>query len=174
MAKLQIFLVVSTCLLYLVAAGLLARSVWYFEQGHWNAVVGKDVAELGAGPGSYDIDRSVWHVNVSIHLYAAFFPIYVPCNITNLPQCCSPEFEGGYGWGIFNGILGWTNSATYSTVIAYNVYWIVVMAGFITMRYHEQKGHWPLMRAKNSTVETDSDRSGSGGVIADKGLAGRV
>jgi len=59
LAKLQVFLVVSVCLLYLVAAGLLARSVWYFEQGHWNNVVGKDAAELGDGPGSYDVDRSV-------------------------------------------------------------------------------------------------------------------
>lgn len=64
MARLQIFLVVSTCFLYLVAAGLFARSVWYFEQGHWHAVVGADVGEAGSGPGSYDIDRSVWHVNV--------------------------------------------------------------------------------------------------------------
>ncbi len=64
-AKLQVFLVISTCALYLVAAGLLARSVWYFEQAHWKNVVGKDVAELGSGAGSYDIDRSVWHLNVS-------------------------------------------------------------------------------------------------------------
>ena len=56
----------SSCLLYLVAAGLVARSVWYFEQGHWSSLVGKDVGESGAGPGSYDIDRSVWHVNVSL------------------------------------------------------------------------------------------------------------
>lgn len=55
----------SSCLLYLVAAGLVARSVWYFEQGRWTKAVGKDVGERGAGPGSYDIDRSVWHVNVS-------------------------------------------------------------------------------------------------------------
>lgn len=65
-AKLQLFLVVSTCVMYLVAAGLFARSIWYFEQYHWNKMVGKDVAELGAGPGSYDISRSVWHVNVRI------------------------------------------------------------------------------------------------------------
>ena len=66
MARLQVFLVASTCLLYLVAAGLVARSVWYFEQQHWNSKVGKDVGELGDGPGSYDIHRSVWHVNVRI------------------------------------------------------------------------------------------------------------
>lgn len=65
LAKLRIFLTVSTCLLYLVAAGLVARSVWYFEAQHWKILVGGDAAEMGSGPGSYDIDRSVWHVNVS-------------------------------------------------------------------------------------------------------------
>lgn len=65
----------SSCLLYLVAAGLVARSVWYFEQGYWTKLVGKDVGESGAGPGSYNIDRSVWHVNVSTFaplLFAGF------------------------------------------------------------------------------------------------------
>lgn len=28
--------------------------------------MGGDVAEVGSGPGSYDIRKSVWHVNVSI------------------------------------------------------------------------------------------------------------
>jgi high-affinity iron transporter len=64
-AKLQLFLVVSTCFLYIVAAGLFSRSIWYFEQQKWNGIVGGDAAELGMGPGSYDIDKSVWHVNVS-------------------------------------------------------------------------------------------------------------
>ena len=64
-SKLQYFLVVSTCLLYLVAAGLFSRAVWYFEAQMWNNVVGSDAAELGNGPGSYDITKSVWHVNVS-------------------------------------------------------------------------------------------------------------
>jgi high-affinity iron transporter len=60
-----VFLVISTCFLYLVAAGLFSRGVWFLEAQEWNKVVGGDAAELGAGPGSYDIDRSVWHVNVS-------------------------------------------------------------------------------------------------------------
>lgn len=65
MARLQPFLVASTCLLYLVAAGLFSRAIWLIEQQQWNKVVGGDAAELGDGPGSYDIDRSIWHVNVS-------------------------------------------------------------------------------------------------------------
>lgn len=65
-ARLQLFLVLSTCLLYLVAAGLFSRAVWAFENQKWNeALGGGEAAELGNGPGSYDIDQSVWHVNVS-------------------------------------------------------------------------------------------------------------
>ncbi|KAI1339922.1 iron permease-like protein [Xylariaceae sp. FL0016] len=124
-SRLQYFLIASTCLLYLVAAGLFSRAVWYFEAQEWNNIVGGDAAELGNGPGSYDISKSVWHVN-----------------------CCSPELNGGGGWGIFNAILGWTNSATYGSVISYNIYWIAIMACFIVMRYHEVKGHWPLLRGK--------------------------
>lgn len=62
--KLQLFLVVSTCLLYLVGAGLFSRSVWAFEMAKWNEYIGGEADEFGNGPGSYDIDQSVWHVNV--------------------------------------------------------------------------------------------------------------
>ncbi|KAK1719973.1 iron permease FTR1 family protein [Colletotrichum lupini] len=140
-AKLQVFLVISTCLLYLVAAGLFSRAVGDFEQQEWNKVVGGDAAELGNGPGSYDIDKSVWHVN-----------------------CCSPDLNGGGGWGIFNAVLGWTNSATYGSVISYNVYWIFVIGCFLLMRFHETKGHWPFMKAKvprEADRRLSDDRSGS-------------
>lgn len=114
--SLKFFLIASCCLLYLVAAGLFSRAVWLIQSQQWNEVVGGDAAELGDGPGSYDIDNSVWHVN-----------------------CCSPDLDGGGGWGVFNAILGWQNSATYGSVISYNVYWIFVMAGFGWMRYTETR-----------------------------------
>ncbi|KAF2963752.1 hypothetical protein GQX73_g9820 [Xylaria multiplex] len=128
-SRLQYFLVVSTCLLYLVGAGLFSRAVWYFEAQQWNNIVGGDAAELGSGPGSYDIDKSVWHVN-----------------------CCSPELNGGSGWGIFNAIFGWTNSATYGSVISYNIYWIAIVVSLGVLRYREVKGHWPLFGGKKSLV----------------------
>ncbi|KAI0025245.1 iron permease-like protein [Xylariomycetidae sp. FL0641] len=138
-AKLQYFLIASTCLLYLVAAGLFSRAVWYLEAQQWNQVIGSDAAELGAGPGSYDIDKSVWHVN-----------------------CCSPELGGGGGWGIFNAILGWTNSATYGSVISYNVYWIVITLSFATMRYREVKGHWPMQKGgKQAATASGQGSDGS-------------
>ncbi|PHH66839.1 hypothetical protein CDD81_5971 [Ophiocordyceps australis] len=143
-AKLQLFLVLSTCLLYLVAAGLFSRSVWHFEAQKWNQAVGGDATETGSGPGSYDIDKSVWHVN-----------------------CCQPDGAGAGGWGIFNAILGWTNSATYGSVISYNLYWLLVIIGFVVMRYREVKGHWPLLKSKAGA----SSDSASGSVSRVQGLA---
>lgn len=76
--------------------------------------------------------------------------------------------NGGGGWGIFNAVLGWQNSATYGSVISYNLYWLVVICGFLAMRYNEVKGHWPLMKAKTPTAAAvaESDRqSNSSGVL---------
>ncbi|KAK0253971.1 high-affinity iron permease [Friedmanniomyces endolithicus] len=149
-ARLQIFLIFSTCVLYLVAAGessvlgfdigcttdqvkgLFSKAVWNFEINAWNHAVGGDASETGSGPGSYNIHNSVWHVN-----------------------CCNPQLNGGGGWGVFNAILGWQNSATYGSVISYNLYWVFIMAGFGSMRYFEKNGHWPLMKAKAKAKATD-------------------
>ena len=35
----------------------------------WNSLTGGDAAETGSGPGSYDIRKSVWHVNVSRRIF---------------------------------------------------------------------------------------------------------
>lgn len=116
-APIQYFLVMSTCLLYLVAAGLFSKGIWHLEANQWNQVVGGDAAELGSGPGSYDIRRSVWHVN-----------------------CCNPYLNGGGLWGIFNAVLGWQNSATVGSILSYNLYWIAVSLGFLNLGVKE-KGH---------------------------------
>jgi high-affinity iron transporter len=141
-SKLQIFLIISTCLLYLVAAGLFSKAVWDFQQQDWNNIVGGDAAETGAAPGSYDISTSVWHVNDG-----------------------NPELNGGGGWGIFNAILGWTNSATYGSVISYNLYWLLVIIGFVLMRYKETKGHLPFMKPKARKDEFMGDSPANGSDI---------
>ncbi|KAH6610267.1 iron permease FTR1 family protein [Trichoderma cornu-damae] len=137
-ARLQYFLVASTCLLYLVGAGLFSRAVWSLEQGKWNRAVGSDASELGSGPGSYDIDKIVWHVN-----------------------CCNPNVPNNGGWGIFQAILGWTNSATYGSVLSYNLYWLFVMSAFVLIRFRETKGRWPLQKAKPALPFDTEARSGS-------------
>jgi len=63
-----------------------------------------------------------------------------------------------------SSILGWQNTATYGSVIAYNGYWIVVILGFLMMRYHEVRGHWPLIKTKENGADTEvSSRNESGG-----------
>lgn len=140
--KLQLFLVVSTCLLYLVGAGLFSRSVWSFEMAKWNEYIGGEADEFGNGPGSYDIDQSVWHVN-----------------------CCASTDTIQNGWSIFNAILGWTNSATYGSVISYNLYWICVMLGFIVMRFHETHGRWPFTKAKAPAAAVNDTESHASSTI---------
>lgn len=88
-------------------------------------------------------------------------------------QCCGPEAPGSEAWGILNGIFGWTNSATYGSVISYNVYWIFIIIGFLVLRFHESTGRYPFMKAKAKTADSDSDinssSSGShGGVLETK------
>ncbi|KAF2828154.1 iron permease FTR1 [Ophiobolus disseminans] len=128
--SLQIFLVVSTCFLYLVAAGLFSKGVWNLEQDAWKRLAGEGAAEAGAGPGSYDIRNSVWHVN-----------------------CCSPLENGDGGWGIFNSLFGWQNSATYGSVISYNLYWLVVIVGFLFLGWKESK---MIVGADDEVSETSS------------------
>ncbi|CUM56503.1 uncharacterized protein AC631_04630 [Debaryomyces fabryi] len=123
--SLQIFLIISTAILYLIAAGLFSRGVWYFETNVYNKKTGGDASENGSGPGTYDISKSVWHVN-----------------------CCNPETDNG--WDVFNALLGWQNSATYGSVISYNVYWIAVIVTLCLMMYEEKKGHLPF--CKNLTL----------------------
>lgn len=116
--SIQLFLIASTCVLYLIAAGMFSKSVWSLQYHHFAQKVGSDVAEAGNGPGSYNIRETVWHVN-----------------------CCNPETDNG--WDVFNAILGWQNTATYGSVISYNVYWIFIIFCIVVMLFQERRGSLP-------------------------------
>ncbi|KAL2404052.1 High affinity iron permease ftrA [Exophiala dermatitidis] len=115
----QYFLIASTCILYLLAAGMFSKAIWSLQFYKFQQEVGGDVAESGDGPGSYNIRQTVWHVN-----------------------CCNPERDNG--WDVFNALLGWQNTATYGSVISYNVYWIFIMVTIVCMLYEERTGKLPL------------------------------
>ncbi|XYA01366.1 high-affinity iron permease [Meyerozyma guilliermondii] len=119
--SMQIFLIFSTCVLYLISAGLFSRGIWYFESHVLSVQTGGDASENGSGPGTYDISKSVWHVN-----------------------CCNPETDNG--WDVFNALLGWQNSATYGSVISYNIYWLALIVAIALMLYEEKKGHLPFCK----------------------------
>lgn len=60
---------------------------------------------------------------------------------------------------MLNAIFGWTNSATFGSVIAYNVYWIVLTLSVAVLRYKEVKGHYPFFKAKKSEEPKDEHDS---------------
>ena len=113
--SIQIFLIASTCVLYLIAAGLFSKAIWNLQYYRFQVLVGSDVAEEGNGPGSYNIQKTVWHVN-----------------------CCNAETDNG--WDVFNAILGWENTGTYGSVISYNVYWLFVIVCVAYMLWGERSG----------------------------------
>jgi high-affinity iron transporter len=117
----QIFLIVATSALYLVAAGMFSKAVWSLQYHTFATRVGSDVAEAGNGIGSYDVRETVWHVN-----------------------CCNPETDDG--WDVFNAVLGWQNSATYGSVISYNMYWLFIATCVACLLYEEKTGHLPLKK----------------------------
>jgi high-affinity iron transporter len=117
----QIFLIASTSVLYLIAAGMFSKAIWSLQFHTFARKVGSDVAEEGDGPGSYDISETVWHVN-----------------------CCNPEINNG--WDVFQALLGWQNSATYGSVISYNVYWIGIIFSIACLLYEERTGSLPLKK----------------------------
>ncbi len=140
MVHLRYFLIASTCFMYIIAAGLMSKSVWYFENYQFNRLTGGDAAEAGSGPGSYSVNNVVWHVN-----------------------CCNPEIKDATGgaWSILNAIFGWTNTATVGTVLSYVFYWLFVIAALIFMRYRERKEERRILELENiavseKTLENDS------------------
>ncbi|KAK9459338.1 high-affinity iron transporter [Lipomyces oligophaga] len=111
--SIQVFLIISTCFLYLVGAALISRAAWYFEYYFYNQKVGHNTSESGSGPGSYNIRTAVWHFD-----------------------CCNPEIDGV--WMIFQALLGWQNTATYGSVISYNLYWIVISCVVVLLAYRQK------------------------------------
>lgn len=120
-SSLQVFLVISTCILYLIASGLFSRGAWYFESYRFNKASGGDASESGDGNGSYNIKKAVYHVN-----------------------CCNPELDNG--WDIFNALLGWQNTGYLSSMLCYNIYWLVLIIVLLLMMYEEKTGHLPFSK----------------------------
>lgn len=121
-SSLQIFLVISTCILYLISAGLFSRAAWFFENYRYNKKTGGDASENGSGPGSYNVAAHVvYHINFA-----------------------NPEIDNG--WDVFNSLLGWQNTGYLSNILCYNLYWVVIIAVVLLMLYEEKHGHLPFLK----------------------------
>lgn len=119
--SIRIFLIFSSCILYLIAAGMFSKAIWSLQYHVFAVKVGSDVAEAGNGQGSYNILETVWHLD-----------------------CCNPETDDG--WDVFNAVLGWQNTATYGSIISYNLYWIFLACVLACMMHEEKTGSLPLKR----------------------------
>ncbi|KAF2860221.1 FTR1-domain-containing protein [Piedraia hortae CBS 480.64] len=113
---------------YAYGTGLFSKAIWSLENHAWVKATGGDSIELSPGPDSYDVHQSVWHVN-----------------------CCQPTKEG---WGMFYAVIGWQNSATYGSVVACNLYWLVVILGRGTLIVLERRKPKPVEAEKSGQVET--------------------
>lgn len=124
------FFIISTIILYLVAAGLMAKAVGYFEQYSWNQVIGGESADVI----SYKMTTVVWHVSWG-----------------------DPEAntDTNGGWEIFNAILGWNNTATIGTIVSYCLYWIVVAFALVYMNWKERRA--AIKKLQNGEWEVDGD-----------------
>jgi high-affinity iron transporter len=140
------FLIVSTCILLLVGAGLFSRSVGDFQRYAFNKGVGADVAELGNGPGSFDVDGNIWHLTYG-----------------------NPELKDNSGWSIFNAILGWDNNATLGTILSYVFYWIAVIATLVFLKWKEGRSSFLGFRSKAyyERQQHQHPRQGTGGSDSD-------
>ncbi|KAG0215102.1 high-affinity iron permease [Mortierella sp. GBA30] len=102
------FFVASTCFLLLIAAGLFSKAINAFEMDKWNKIVGGDADDAG----TYDPRINVWALNYG-----------------------NPNDPNNGGWAFFNSILGWNNVASVGTVTGYCVYWLVIIASVIYLKF---------------------------------------
>ncbi|KAJ1882409.1 high-affinity iron permease [Coemansia sp. RSA 1722] len=106
------FFVISTCLLYLIAAGLMSKCVFFFEEHTFSKYAGADPDASGV----IDVRVNVWALDYG-----------------------NPEANDDSGWGIFNAILGWNNVATFGTIISYCLYWFFLAAFIVFTGIREKR-----------------------------------
>jgi len=108
----KIFLIFMTNFILVIGAGLFSKAVWAFQRNAYIKLIGVASDDAGNnGPGSYDVRGNVWHLD-----------------------CCGTESGG---WSVFYGVLGWQNSATLGSVLAYVFYWLAVMAALVYYKFRE-------------------------------------
>ncbi|ORY04644.1 iron permease FTR1, partial [Basidiobolus meristosporus CBS 931.73] len=110
--KFQWFFVASTCILFLVAAGLFARAIGFLEAHVWALRTDAANAEADEEGGiTFDVRTNVWYLD-----------------------CCNPENPNAGGWQIFNAILGWNNVASIGTILGYVLYWLAIAVYLIFLK----------------------------------------
>ncbi|KAF9284133.1 high-affinity iron permease [Linnemannia elongata] len=106
------FFTASTCLLLLLAAGLVARAVASFEAYVW----GKLTNAQSDDGGTYDPRYNVWALT-----------------------CCDPKNNDLGGWQLFNALFGWSNIGSIGSVVCYIAYWLIVIVALVYMKLKRRR-----------------------------------
>lgn len=146
---LQRFTTVSTLILFIVGAGLASRSAYSLERQYFINGVGADAAESGDGPGSYRVAGNIWKLTWG-----------------------NPEVghEGYSGWWqLAQSLCGWNNIGTVWTVGTYQVYWIVIIATLVRLKWkegrtdlfgHKSKRGWELHKRRRVEARLEGEEEG--------------
>ncbi|KAF9433688.1 hypothetical protein BGZ76_009106 [Entomortierella beljakovae] len=134
--RLQQFFVGSTCLLLLIAAGLVAKGIAAFESDRWNRLTDAQ----GDDAGYYDPRVNLWAL-----------------------KCCDPKQPDSEWWGVANALVGWSNIASYWTVGSYILYWGLVSAWLIRLK---SKGGKVLAGEQRPLLGASSSNPSNGGAGA--------
>jgi high-affinity iron transporter len=110
--RLHQFFVGSTCLLLMIAAGLVTKGIAAFESDHWNRLTGAQSDDEG----TYDPRVNVWAL-----------------------KCCDPKQPDSEWWGVANSLLGWSNIASYWTIGSYILYWGAISGWLIHSKNKREK-----------------------------------
>ncbi|KAG0100516.1 hypothetical protein BGZ93_000071 [Podila epicladia] len=110
--QLHPFFVGSTCLLLLLAAGLVSKGIVAFEADRWNRVTGAASDDAG----TYDPRINVWAL-----------------------KCCDPKQPDAGFWQLFNALFGWSNVASYFSVSGYILYWVIVIVSLVRLKLKRQR-----------------------------------
>ncbi|KAK4701952.1 high-affinity iron transporter, partial [Phenoliferia sp. Uapishka_3] len=140
--NLTLFLIISTDILFLLGAGLFSKSVGDFERNKFNNGVGSDVAELGSGPGSYDVRQSVWHLDYArVGHFQETLRSTPPPMVTVSSTLCKHRYRLSHRTKALlttiSASLGWSNDASYGTILSYVFFWIAVMVSVVYMKWSE-------------------------------------
>ncbi|KAJ3154912.1 hypothetical protein HDU86_004431 [Geranomyces michiganensis] len=125
--KLKYFFIVSTCFLFLVAAGLFTRAIRSFESEYWNRSL---LYPSGSGddgdapPIAYK--NSLWWLD-----------------------CC--DFRSN-GWSIFNALFGWNEKGSIGTVTGYCMYWVALSTWLIGIRIFERRRPAAIKGAAHESI----------------------
>ncbi|KAK3819413.1 MAG: plasma membrane iron permease [Linnemannia elongata] len=157
--RLHPFFVGSTCLLMLLAAGLVSKGIAAFEADHWNRLTGAQSDDAG----TFDPRYNLWAL-----------------------KCCDPKQPDAGWWSVANALVGWSNIASYWTVGSYIMYWGLVSAWLIRLnnkRVQKTGGNTtasrPLLSGGSSATDLEEDsevytpvRGSSSGHASEQTLTG--